>query len=445
MLVSRRNFIKAFGVSGAVLGVGLPARAPAPPAAAPLAEPFRLPESWYRNTVKRLQAKLSEKGLDGVILKDRWNLIYFSGLFHTSTERPFWLFIPTKGDPTFFAPGLDRDLIESWWIKDYEWYFDFPHAGEFNKNQYRAGPKVDLMQWMLRGLGKRGFGKAKLGIEDEVGPKTAAKMKEALPEAKFEPIGEVMLKMRQVKTKEEIELTQKAIDLHDRMLEFARNYIIERGTDATDWEVARRTEEFGTGELMKSLALDGRPHKGVGISLRFSCRTGIATAYPHPNQFFHSKIKRGDAIQIAAVIQIGGYGGEGYRALQTEPATDLHRKLWETHTEMTLLQADLSKAGVRCQEVAEKVLAVALRAGVDKYVYHRPAHGQGMEGHQAPYIALGDDTVLEEGMMFSNEPGLYNPEGGFGYNHSNNILVTRERGVRMNKTPLTREWCWLKI
>lgn len=445
MLVSRRNFIKAFSVSGAILRVGLPARAQALPAAAPLAEPFRLPESWYRNTVKRLQAKLSEKGLDGVILKDRWNLIYFSGLFHTSTERPFWLFIPTKGDPTFFAPGLDRDLIESWWIKDYEWYFDFPHAGEFNRNQYKAGPKLDLMQWMLRGLGKRGFGKAKLGIEDEVGPKTAAKMKEALPEAKFEPIGEVMLKMRQVKTKEEIELTQKAIDLHDRMLEFARNYIIERGTDATDWEVARRTEEFGTVELMKSLALDGRPHKGVGISLRFSCRTGIATAYPHPNQFFHSKIKRGDAIQIAAVIQIGGYGGEGYRALQTEPATDLHRKLWETHTEMTLLQADLSKAGVRCQEVAEKVLAVALRAGVDKYVYHRPAHGQGMEGHQAPYIALGDDTVLEEGMMFSNEPGLYNPEGGFGYNHSNNILVTRERGVRMNKTPLTKDWCWLKI
>lgn len=445
MLVSRRNFIKAFSVSGAILRAGLPARAQALPAAAPLAEPFRLPESWYRNTVKRLQAKLSEKGLDGVILKDRWNLIYFSGLFHTSTERPFWLFIPTKGDPTFFAPGLDRDLIESWWIKDYEWYFDFPHAGEFNRNQYKAGPKLDLMQWMLRGLGKRGFGKAKLGIEDEVGPKTAAKMKEALPEAKFEPIGEVMLKMRQVKTKEEIELTQKAIDLHDRMLEFARNYIIERGTDATDWEVARRTEEFGTGELMKSLSLDGRPHKGVGISLRFSCRTGIATAYPHPNQFFYSKIKRGDAIQIAAVIQIGGYGGEGYRALQTEPATDLHRKLWETHTEMTLLQADLSKAGVRCQEVAEKVLAVALRAGVDKYVYHRPAHGQGMEGHQAPYIALGDDTVLEEGMMFSNEPGLYNPEGGFGYNHSNNILVTRERGVRMNKTPLTKEWCWLKI
>ncbi|MEE9170441.1 MAG: M24 family metallopeptidase, partial [bacterium] len=68
-----------------------------------------------------------------------------------------------------------------------------------------------------------------------------------------------------------------------------------------------------------------------------------------------------------------------------------------------------------------------------------------MEGHQAPYLSLGDETILEEGMMFSNEPGLYNPEGGWGYNHSNNVLVGKERGIVMNNTPLTKEWCWLKI
>ena len=49
-----------------------------------------------------------------------------------------------------------------------------------------------------------------------------------------------------------------------------------------------------------------------------------------------------------------------------------------------------------------------------------------------PCISLGDDTLLEENMIFSNEPGLYNPTGGFGYNHSNTVLVTRERGVYLN-------------
>jgi len=47
--------------------------------------------------------------------------------------------------------------------------------------------------------------------------------------------------------------------------------------------------------------------------------------------------------------------------------------------------------------------------------------------------------------MFSNKPGLYNPEGGFGYNHSNNICVGKDAGIRMNKTPLTKEWCWLTV
>ena len=100
---------------------------------------------------------------------------------------------------------------------------------------------------------------------------------------------------------------------------------------------------------------------------------------------------------------------------------------------------------MKCNDVAEGVLKLAFDAGLERYVYHRPAHGEGMEGHQAPYISPGDQTELRENMMFSNEPGLYNPEGGFGYNHSNNILVAEDRGVVMNKTPMTKEWCWLKL
>lgn len=131
--------------------------------------------------------------------------------------------------------------------------------------------------------------------------------------------------------------------------------------------------------------------------------------------------------------------------MHIEPIPDLGRRMWEVHNEMTLAQAEYSKPGVECREVAEKVLRVARKGGMEKYVYHRPAHGEGMEGHQPPYIALGDATVLEEGMMFSNEPGLYNLEGGYGYNHSNNILITKDGARRMNKVPLTKEFCWIKL
>ncbi len=48
-------------------------------------------------------------------------------------------------------------------------------------------------------------------------------------------------------------------------------------------------------------------------------------------------------------------------------------------------------------------------------------------------------------MTLSNEPGLYNVPGGYGSDHGNNLLVTATRGEQMNKTPMTKEWCFMKI
>jgi Xaa-Pro aminopeptidase len=109
------------------------------------------------------------------------------------------------------------------------------------------------------------------------------------------------------------------------------------------------------------------------------------------------------------------------------------------------MQVRLSKSGTRCQEIARAVHEFQLKNGMQKYLYQRVAHGEGMEGHQEPYIALGDETVLEEGMTFSMEPGLFNPEGGYGYNPSDMVLVARDKGIAMSSVPLTKGWCFLKL
>ena len=412
--------------------------------------PDRLPIRWYRDTVARLQRALGAAGLDGMLFKDQWNIVYLSGYFHSQTERPEALWVPTEGEPTLFVPGLDRDLVASWWIRDAEFYFDFPHA-EANGDP-RAGPvadpqgTVDLWPWMLRGLERRGFGAKTIGLDWEAPESALAKFRDTLKSATFRSAGDIPMGMRVIKTPEEIALTQRAIDYADQILEFCRRYVLQRGTDATDFDVRHAAEAFGTELVLKDIRCDGRPHTAVGVSINVGCRTGIGTAYPHPNQFFHAKIRRGDAIQFSGVmVRIGGYGGEGYRACHIAPMTDAQRRLWEVHTEMTLAQQAYSKAGVECRAVASAVLEIARRAGLELFVYHRPAHGAGMEGHQKPYVSLGDATVLAEGMMFSNEPGLYDPVGGYGYNHSNNLLITKDGGVQMNKAPLTKEWCWLTI
>jgi len=87
-----------------------------------------------------------------------------------------------------------------------------------------------------------------------------------------------------------------------------------------------------------------------------------------------------------------------------------------------------------------------VKRGMQEYIYHRPAHGEGVEGHQPPYLALGDQTVLDPGMCFSVEPGLYAPEEGFGCNWSD-MFTVREQGpaLQMSRLPWSEDWCLIKL
>jgi Xaa-Pro aminopeptidase len=408
----------------------------------------RLPLEWYQKTVMRLQQKLADRGLDGIFIKDRWNIIYFTGLFHSSTERPFACFIPANAlEVHWFHPGLDRDLVDSWWKTSAEYYFDLQHApGGFpNKGEVATGDKVDLLEWMLKGIEKLGYGSKRIALDHEPSVNAMKRMTDVLPKARFESVGDICMKMRMVKTAEEIALAQRAMDYWSRIHAFARDYILEHGTGATDFEVGMAATRWGTDLVMRDIKRDGKPHNAVGISVSVSCRTGVGTAYPHPNQFHHSSLKKGDALQVSGVVRVGGYGGELYRAYQIAPWTPEQEKMWEVQNECILIQARESRAGVQCRDVAKVIHDYQVKMGMAEYIYHRPAHGEGMEGHQPPYIALGDDTVLEEGMMFSVEPGLYNPKGGYGYNPSDNLLVAKDKGILMGSVPTSKEWSFLTL
>ena len=121
-------------------------------------------------------------------------------------------------------------------------------------------------------------------------------------------------------------------------------------------------------------------------------------------------------------------------------------KVWEVMAQGSQMQIDLSKAGTPAQDIAKAIHEYQLESGTENLLYQRVAHGEGMEGHQEPYISLGDTTPLEENMTFSMEPGLFDPEGGYGYNPSNNVVVGKERGWVQGSVPnLTKEWALLEI
>ncbi len=416
----------------------------------------RLPLAWYKGQSARMRVQAEARGVDVVVFGTDDNIVYFTGCFRGSGERSTWVVLPTRGGPStddtvyWYSPGIDRDLIQSWWCTENEYYFCYPHAeGGFpNRGQLKRGNRVDLWEWMLRGLKKRGYDGKTIGLEGELLPSRAATFARVLPNAKFVDISDLALRMRIAKSREEIALTQRAYRYFDRIHAFARDYILEHGTNATDYQIGQALAQFGINLLMRDVKRDGKPHRAVGIDVTGNyVRTGVATAYPHPNQFFHSKVRRGQPLYVNCDILLGGYGGECYRNYVIAPSTPKHDKMWQVVAETVEIMVENVKPGALCSEVAWKVHEHQIRNGMQDFIYHRPGHGQGQnyEGHQPPHLALGDDTVIEEGMTFSVEPGLYDEKNGIGINPSDRLLVLKDRSVRMSRVPFSKEWSFLRI
>ena len=412
----------------------------------------RLPLSWYQATTRRLKERLKSEGIDAIVLQRDVNLVYFSGCFRGSGERTTWAMFRMDEEDTayWFSPGIDRDLITSWWCTENEYYFCYPHAaGGFpNKGEVKTGPAVDLFDWMLSGLGKHDLAGKKIGIDIDLSPAQRQAAQKRLPGATFVNISEHCLHMQIRKTPEEIALCQRAYRYFDKIHAFSRDYILEHGTATTDFEIGEALRMYGINLLMEDIVRDGKPHSAVGILVTSEyVRTGTATAYPHPNQFFHAPVRKGESVYVNTDIKIGGCGGEGYRNYLIAPWTQHQDKMWQVVAETVDIMVEETKPGASCQEVARKVHEHQVKRGMQDYIYHRPGHGTGQNstGHQPPFLALGDQSIIEEGMMFSVEPGLMDPSHGVGINPSDNLLVTDKGSVLMTRVPFSKEWSYLTL
>ena len=148
-------------------------------------------------------------------------------------------------------------------------------------------------------------------------------------------------------------------------------------------------------------------------------------AFPH-HQTGESKLCEGDAV----VMDIGG-GLDGYSsditrmAVVNEPPAGYH----EIHAIVeAAVQAALAAArpGVKAHVVDDAARTVITEAGYGDYFVHRTGHGMGVEIHEQPYLTSVSDTVLETGMVFSIEPGIYLP-GKFGI-RLEDIVILRQDG-----------------
>src|SRR5437868_11421291 len=256
----------------------------------------RLPPDWYRRKIAQVQQKMKERRLNALVLLNATNVIYTTGYFHLSTERPLAALIPESGNPVLFVPELESDQVKSWWVKDYESYFDFP------------GP-VNRVQWIFERIAKRGFSSARIGIEEP----TASRLKHigaAMPKATIVPADEIIEQLRWIKDEDELRVMQRAMYFADFTVQAGRDFVRHTGPVTEDQilkAIAHALAEKMSAELNEVV--------GVGIDPPFGGLVpfGKRSAFPHavPSK---DRLKSGDSLILSFGAQVGGYNVECERS-----------------------------------------------------------------------------------------------------------------------------------
>jgi Xaa-Pro dipeptidase len=184
---------------------------------------------------------------------------------------------------------------------------------------------------------------------------------------------------------------------------------------------------------------------GVEISPPFGGLVpfGKRSAFPHavPSR---DRLQRGDALILSYGATVGGYNTECERAFCVGKPTDYAKRLYEAMLAAHDTGAANLKEGAIAEEVDKMSLDQIRKAGFEKFLKHRTGHGIGLEGHESPWIAEGDKTLLKEGMVFSCEPGVYDPDFG-GFRHSDTVVVRKDKGEILNTYPTRLEEMVIEI
>ena len=148
-------------------------------------------------------------------------------------------------------------------------------------------------------------------------------------------------------------------------------------------------------------------------------------AFPH-HHTGGTVLKMGDAVVIDIGARAGAFSSDITRmaVLGQGPADyDRVHAVVEAAVQAAL---DICRPGVRASALDRAARAVIEYAGYGPNFVHRLGHGMGLEGHEPPWISESSDTILEAGMVFSIEPGIY-LEGRFGL-RLEDIVILQDDG-----------------
>lgn len=357
----------------------------------PLGADFR------QNVRDRLRRSAAARGLDGVLLLSPANVSYACGFNFSVNERPIGLYVPVEGEAKLFVPLLELENAQPVEGVELGIYEEFPGL-------------VHPVVWMVC------QSKASRIAIDTLDARQLAPLKTLIDDVLLEDLA---APLRFIKSAEELELTRIAALYADlclaRLHAEAGNIISQGGT-----ELDLLTDS--TGFALAALKRDyGRAFAGTKLGISASVHSGPRAALPHGSTSARQP-QIGDTLISGIGCSLGGYHAESGITLIVGDMSAEQRRVMYAMEECNDAAVAALKPGARCQDVNDAALDALKSADLGDAIRHRIGHGMGLEGHEAPWLAPGDMTEVQPGMVFSNEPGVYRP-GRDGYRTINTMIV----------------------
>jgi Xaa-Pro aminopeptidase len=351
--------------------------------------------------VSHAQKAAAGAGVDALLVTPGPDLRWLTGYDALPLERLTCLVLPADGAPFMVAPGLEVPAVLASPVRD----LDVEVVG--------WGETEDPYAVIAARLGTPG----RVALANRMWAEQVLRMRAALPGAEQSLASGVIGELRMRKSPEEVDALRRAgqaIDrVHARMAEFLR---------------PGRTEREAGREIAAAILDEG--HTSVDFVIVGSGPNG---ASPH-HEVGDRVLEPGDPV----VVDIGGTTPEGYCSDCTrmytlgEPPSEFRDYFAVLH-QAQLAACAQARPGVTAESVDAAARDVITAAGFGDAFVHRTGHGIGVETHEEPYMVAGSTTVLEPGMAFSIEPGIY-LTGRHGARIEDIVVATSDGIERLNVT-----------
>ncbi len=366
----------------------------------------------FQDRYRRLQGLLREAQLDAALLSDAGNMVYVTGyrtLLYISKFRTFLAVVFAEGDPVLILPNLEVGVgRQMGWIDDVR--------GWGARGPYTDRP--DALSIIKDVIAERRLGGKRVGFELSLGQRLGMTFDqyEAFRGA-FEAAGcsignvaEVMWKLRIKKSPREIEYLRRAGRATDAgylaALEIAREGVSEKElSDAVGIGMIRSGADWPAFLVVQS----GPP--------RYDMMNPPAS---------DRRVEKGDMVIFDIGAAYRGYWGDLTRGFFIGEPTTRQREFYAAELEIFQRTRDAVRPGITIEEIDKVAEATTVELGFKEYMWHRTGHAIGIDVHELPSVALGDKTVLEPGMVFTIEPGIY--DFSVGAFRIEDVVVVTETG-----------------